>query len=116
MARVERTYTESEILAQLRELPDWVYRDNTIRRTYRTAGWPQTMLVVNAVAYACEAAGHHPDLAVSYASVEVALHTHSAKGITEKDFETAVLIDRTLLWSPDPESTLRGPPSPIVTE
>lgn len=114
MTRPERTYTDSEILAQLRELPGWVYRDGAIRRGFTTDGWPWTVLVVNAIAFAAEAAGHHPDLAVSWSKVEVALWTHSARGITEKDFETAALIERTVLWLPDPESSLRGPPKPFV--
>jgi pterin-4a-carbinolamine dehydratase len=114
MARTERTYSETEILAQLRELPGWVYRDGAIRRSFTTEGWPWTMLVVNAIAFACEAAGHHPDLAVSWSKIEVALWTHSARGITEKDFETAALIERTILWQPDSESSLSGPPKPFV--
>jgi 4a-hydroxytetrahydrobiopterin dehydratase len=112
--KVERTYSEAEILAQLRELPGWTYTDGAIRRGFATEGWPHTMLVVNAIAFACEAAGHHPDMSISWGNVEVALWTHSAKGITEKDFETAALIERTILWSPDSESSLRGPPKPFV--
>jgi 4a-hydroxytetrahydrobiopterin dehydratase len=114
MNRVDRTYSEPEILAQLRELPGWGFRQGAIRRSFATDGWPSTMLVVNAIAFACEAAGHHPDLAVSWGKVEVSLWTHSAKGITEKDFETAALIERTILWGPDPESSLSGPPKPFV--
>ena len=112
--KVERTYSETEILGQLRELPGWSYRDGAIRRSFATDGWASTMLVVNAIAFACEAAGHHPDLTISWSKVEIALWTHSAKGITEKDFETAALIERTVLWNPDSESTLRGPPKPFV--
>jgi pterin-4a-carbinolamine dehydratase len=114
MARTERTYSETEILSQLRELPGWVYRDGAIRRVFTTEGWPWTMLAVNAIAFACESAGHHPELAVSWSKIEVALSTHSARGITEKDFETAALIERTILWQPDSESSLSGPPKPFV--
>lgn len=110
----ERTYSETEILGQLRELPGWSYHDGAIRRSFATDGWASTMLVVNAIAFACEAAGHHPDMSISWSKVEIALWTHSAKGITEKDFETAALIERTVLWNPDSESTLRGPPKPFV--
>lgn len=114
MGRTERTYSETEIHSQLRELPGWIYRDGAIRRAFSTEGWPYTMLVVNAIAFACEAAGHHPDLAVSWSKIEVSLWTHSAKGITEKDFEAAALIERTVLWFPDSESSLSGPPKPFV--
>lgn len=114
MGRTERTYTETEIHSQLRELPGWIYRDGAIRRAFDTEGWPYTMLVVNAIAFACEAAGHHPDLAISWSRIEVSLWTHSAKGITEKDFEAAALIERTVLWLPDSESSLSGPTKPFV--
>jgi 4a-hydroxytetrahydrobiopterin dehydratase len=109
-----RVYPETEIQAQLAGLPGWNYRDGAIRRQYATAGWQATMMVVNAIGFACEAAGHHADLQVSWARVEVALNTHSASGITEKDFETAALIERTLGWRPDAESSLDGPPEPLV--
>ena len=51
---------------------------------------------------------------VSWSKIEVALWTHSARGITEKEFETAALIERTILWHPDSESSLSGPPKPFV--
>lgn len=114
MARVERTYSEAEIMQQLRELPGWSYHDGAIRRTFTTDGWHSTMLAAGAIAFAAEAAGHHPDLGVSWSKIDVALSTHSAKGITEKDFETAALIERTVLWRPDAESSLTGPPKPFV--
>jgi 4a-hydroxytetrahydrobiopterin dehydratase len=114
MAAKERTYTPEELGDLLRELPGWEHRDGAIRRAWETAGWSHTMLVVNAVAFVCEAADHHPDLAVGWNRVEVAFHTHSAGGITRKDVEAAALVDRTVLWAPGPDSALTGPPKPFV--
>jgi 4a-hydroxytetrahydrobiopterin dehydratase len=114
MSQGGRVYTEPEIVEQLSGLPEWSYRDGAIRRSFATTGWPATMLVANAIAFASEAAGHHPDLKLGWSRIEVALHTHSAGGITEKDFETAALIERTVLWHPDSESSLDGPPTPFV--
>ncbi len=114
MQSPERVYSEPEIAEQLSGLAGWSYREGAIRRAFTTSGWPATMLVVNAIAFACEAAGHHADLQVTWSRVEVALHTHSAGGITEKDFEAAALIERTVGWKPDSESTLDGPPEPFV--
>lgn len=114
MAREERTYTEAEITARLRSLPGWSYRDGAIRRTYTTDGWPSTLMVVNAIGFGCEAACHHPDLTVSWSRVDVALNTHSAKGITDKDFETAELIERTVLWTPPAGSALTGSAKPLA--
>ena len=114
MSQGGRVYTEPEIVEQLSGLPEWSYRDGAIRRSFTTSGWPATMLVANAIAFASEAAGHHPDLQLGWSRIEVALHTHSAGGITEKDFETAALIERTVLWHPDSESSPDGPPTPFV--
>ena len=50
-------------------------------------------MVINAVGHLAEAAWHHPDIAASYAWVEVKLQNHSAKGITDKDFELARKIE-----------------------
>ncbi len=86
----ERTYSEAEIQAKLQaELPHWYFEDGWIRRKYKTSGWKATLMVVNTVGHLAEAAWHHPDLTVSYAFVIVKLCTHSAKGITDKDWALA---------------------------
>lgn len=110
-----KVLTAEEIADHLAGLPGWELRDGAIRRVFETSGWATTMLVVNAIAYAAEAAGHHPDLAVRWSSVEVALWTHSAAGVTVLDIETAALIEQTVSWRPGPDSGLAGPPTPLVT-
>ena len=86
----ERTYSEAEITEHLaRELPHWTFERGWIRRRYRTHGWKGTLMVINTVGHLAEAAWHHPDITASYAWVEVRLMTHSAKGITDKDFALA---------------------------
>ena len=57
-------------------------------------------MVINAVGHLAEAAWHHPDIAASYAWVEVKLQNHSAKGITDKDFELARKIEDFVSWRP----------------
>ena len=54
----------------------------------------------NAIGYLAEAAYHHPDLTVTWARVTVKLMTHSAGGITDKDFELARRIEDAVLWRP----------------
>ncbi|WP_022948444.1 4a-hydroxytetrahydrobiopterin dehydratase [Methylohalobius crimeensis] len=107
----EETYTGEEIEARLKEeLPHWYYEKGWIRRKYKTAGWKGTLMVVNTVGHLAEAAFHHPDLTVSYAFVIVKLVTHSAKGITAKDFELAKKIEEVVMWRPDEDSALEGTP------
>lgn len=109
----DETYTAEEIAARLAaELPQWTFEDGWIRRKYKTSGWKATLMVVNTVGHLAEAAWHHPDLSVSYAFVTVKLATHSAKGITEKDFALAKKIDEVVLWQPgrEAEPVLEGTP------
>lgn len=97
----EHVYDEAEIHTRLAaELPHWTYEGGWIRRKYKTGGWKGTLMVVNAVGHLAEAAWHHPDLNVSYAFVTVKLVTHSAKGVTDKDFELAREIERVVQWQP----------------
>ncbi len=100
--RVQRArLSPDEIEARLkRDLPHWRYENGWIRRTFRTSGWKGTLMVINAVGHLAEAAWHHPDIAASYAWVEVKLQNHSAKGITDKDFELARKIEEFVSWRP----------------
>ena len=108
-----RAFSEEEIRTRLaQELPHWYYEDGWIRRKFRTEGWKGTLMVVNAVGHLAEAAWHHPDLTVSYAFVIVKLVTHSAKGITDRDFALARKIEEVIGWQPGREGgPLEGTPS-----
>jgi 4a-hydroxytetrahydrobiopterin dehydratase len=114
MSEKETTFTESQIAERLRELPGWYFEDGWIRRVYKTDGWPTTLMLVNAIGYCAEAAYHHPDLAVTYARVTVKLSTHSAGGITGKDFALARRIEDAALWRPAEGSALTGTPNKFV--
>ena len=111
-----RTYSEDEIPAKFSEygLDEWYYEDKWIRRKYNTDGWPTTLMAVNAVGYLCEAAGHHADLNVTWGKLWVKLATHSAGGITDKDFTLARKIEDTILWRPDADGPLDGPMGKFV--
>lgn len=105
----ERVYTEAEIQHKLAaDLPHWFYENGWIRRKYKTSGWKATLMVVNTIGHLAEAAWHHPDLTVSYAFVVVKLCTHSAKGITDKDFELATKIELVVNWKPAQEALAQG--------
>src|SRR5947209_6395157 len=84
----EKVYGPEEIQAKIREsgLVDWYLEDGWLRRKYNTDGWPTTLMLTNAIGYLCEAAWHHADLAITWGKVWVKLKTHSAGGITDKDF------------------------------
>lgn len=109
----EKTFTDAEIRMRLeRDLPHWSWAGGTIRRRYRTTGWKGALLVTNAIGHLAEAAWHHPELAVTYDHVDVSLSTHSAGGITDKDFALARKIEEMIHWQPARESgALEGTPA-----
>jgi 4a-hydroxytetrahydrobiopterin dehydratase len=112
--QLENVYSEPEIAKKLsEELPHWYFENGWIRRKYKTSGWKGTMMVVNTIGHLAEVAWHHPDLTVSYAFVIVKLCTHSAKGITDKDFELAKKIEEVVQWQPALEegTPFEGTPS-----
>jgi len=93
-------YTDEQVVERLAaELPHWVYENGWIRRKVKTSGWKATMMVVNTVGHLAEAAWHHPDMSISYAFVIIKLVTHSAKGITDKDFALAKKIEEVVMWN-----------------
>lgn len=114
MATRDVAMPDTEVSAWLaNHLPEWKLEDGWVRRTYKTAGWKATLMVINTVGHLAEAAWHHPDLTASYAWVDVRLITHSAKGITMKDLELARKIEDVVGWRPSQEagSALEGTPT-----
>jgi 4a-hydroxytetrahydrobiopterin dehydratase len=112
----ERVYSEQEIPDKLREagLESWYLEDGWLRRKFVTEGWPVTLMLVNAIGYLAEAAYHHPDLSVTWGKVWVKLKTHSAGGITDKDFALAKQIEAIALWKPPAGGPLGGNPGKWV--
>jgi 4a-hydroxytetrahydrobiopterin dehydratase len=89
-----KVYTPEEAGARLsRSLPHWTLTDGQLARSYKTRKWPETVMLLNAIAYLAEQADHHPDITASYAALAVRLTTHSAGGITDKDFDLAEKIE-----------------------
>jgi 4a-hydroxytetrahydrobiopterin dehydratase len=112
----EKPYSEDEVEAKIKDdgLDGWYLEGGWLRRKYNTDGWPTTLMLVNTVGYLAEAAYHHPDLAVTWGKVWVKLQTHSAGGITDKDFALARQIEDTVLWRPESDSALEGTPNKFV--
>lgn len=109
----DKALSETEVTEWLaKSLPQWRLEDGWIRRTYKTASWKGTLMVINTVGHLAEAAWHHPDITASYAWVEVRLQTHTAKGITEKDLALAKKIEEVVHWQPAADGgALEGTPT-----
>jgi 4a-hydroxytetrahydrobiopterin dehydratase len=86
--------TDEEIAAQLAAVPAWERQGDSIVTTVTRTDFRDALLYLGAVAYLAEAAGHHPDIAISWNKVTLTLSTHSAGGLTGADFALAGQISR----------------------
>jgi 4a-hydroxytetrahydrobiopterin dehydratase len=84
--------SDDEVEGALADLDGWERAGDEIVREVRFDTFPDAVAFVVRVGFAAEAANHHPDLDVRYNKVRVALSTHSAGGITDKDVDLARAI------------------------
>ena len=87
--------TADEIQATCDDLSGWEADTEapSISREYQLPSFPAAVRFVDFVAELAEAADHHPDIDIRYNRVRLTLSTHSAGGVTEKDFALARAID-----------------------
>ena len=76
--------------------PDWIEQDGALERTYELPSFREAIAFVGRVADLAEEANHHPDMAISYRRVTLRWTTHSAGGITDRDYELARRSDAVL--------------------
>ena len=81
--------TEDEIAGQLPGLPGWTRQGSSISTTVTKDDFRAAMLYVGAVGYLADVADHHPDILIQWNKVTLTLSTHSAGGLTDKDFALA---------------------------
>lgn len=86
--------TDSEIQSRLGQLSGWEQDGSTIRCVRTFPDFVEAIAFVNKLVDPAEAAGHHPDLTISYNKVTINLSTHDAGGLTEKDFALASVISK----------------------
>ncbi|RPH83470.1 MAG: 4a-hydroxytetrahydrobiopterin dehydratase [Candidatus Rokuibacteriota bacterium] len=84
---------DAQIAQALRQTPGWERAGPEITRTYRFKDFREALAFVNRVGALAERAGHHPDIDIRYSAVTLALTSHDAGGLSEKDFELARAID-----------------------
>lgn len=87
-----QTLDSAAIQTHLSQLPDWTLNGHQIECTRVFKDFLDAIRFVNALVEPSEAAGHHPDITISYNKVTIALTTHDAGGLTEKDFALAKVI------------------------
>ncbi|MCC6168229.1 MAG: 4a-hydroxytetrahydrobiopterin dehydratase [Caldilineaceae bacterium] len=87
--------TDQEIAAGLQGLPGWSVQAGKLHRAVRFQDFVTAFTFMTQVAFAAEAAGHHPAWNNVYNQVTIDLATHSAgDAITQKDLDLAAQIER----------------------
>lgn len=88
-----RLLDEPEIRERITSVPHWERRGSSITRTFERTDFVAATSFVMAVAMLAERADHHPDIDIRWNKVTLTLSTHSAGGLTDKDFDLARSID-----------------------
>ncbi|MFS4439434.1 4a-hydroxytetrahydrobiopterin dehydratase [Paracoccaceae bacterium GXU_MW_L88] len=78
------------------EKSGWTVEDERLTRSFEFDNFREAFGFMTRVALLAETAGHHPDWSNSYNKVDIALTTHDADGLTEKDVALAEKIDALL--------------------
>jgi len=82
----------SEIDERLPTVPGWELDGDTLRRELRFDDFVGAFGFMASVALLAERRDHHPDWSNVYDRVRIALSTHDAGGLTERDFDLARAI------------------------
>lgn len=77
------------------DLKNWTFGENTIKRDFKFKTFVEAFSFMTAIALEVEKVDHHPDWSNSYNKVSIALSTHTAEGVTNKDIELAGMISNT---------------------
>lgn len=86
--------TDTERDAALARLSDWTLRADglAIERSFKFADFSEAFAFMTRVALLAEQADHHPEWSNVYNRVEVALTTHDAGGLSQRDVAMATEI------------------------
>lgn len=74
----------------------WTEKDNHLHRDIRTPDFITAYNLVSRVVAPAEAMNHHPDISFGWGYVHIALTTHDAGRVTDKDRSLAQKIDEAI--------------------
>lgn len=86
--------TNEDANRRLAEHPGWILRDGALQRQFTFEDFPHAVAYLVRLGFAAESVDHHPDILINYKRVTLTYVTHSAGGLTDKDFEGAKTAGR----------------------
>ena len=70
--------------------PGWrIVEDHHLEKEFTFPDFAQALAFVNRVGAVAEEVGHHPDIYLGWGKVRLQIWTHTANGLTGKDFDLA---------------------------
>jgi 4a-hydroxytetrahydrobiopterin dehydratase len=76
-------------------VPDWtVVDEHHLNRKFKFRNFVDALAFVNQIGQVAEELGHHPNIFLSWGSVEVGVYTHKIDGLHANDFILAAHIDK----------------------
>lgn len=91
---IMKAFSKFEVISYLDlHIKNWTFDGNAIKREFKFETFVEAFSFMTAVALEAEKMEHHPEWSNVYNKVNIMLSTHSAKGITQKDFDLAGKID-----------------------
>jgi 4a-hydroxytetrahydrobiopterin dehydratase len=85
--------SDQDVKERLKELDGWRQRGEYIVKSFDRGDFVGSVKFVDSLVEPAEEMNHHPDIAISWSQVEVAISTHSEGGLTENDFELAKKVE-----------------------
>jgi len=84
---------DAEIEERMAALDGWARSGEAIVKAFACGDFVGSVAFVQAIVAPAEEMNHHPDLAISWATVTVRITNHGEGGLTAADFELAARID-----------------------
>jgi 4a-hydroxytetrahydrobiopterin dehydratase len=85
--------SDRDIESGLQGLQGWSRDGNAVKRQFTFDDFPAAIGFLVRLAFAAEAADHHPDITINYRRVTLSYSPHSEGGITQKDLDGARAAD-----------------------
>jgi 4a-hydroxytetrahydrobiopterin dehydratase len=81
---------------EIKDLKEWKKIEKKLEKNFKFIDFVEAFGFVTKIALIAEKMNHHPDIKITYNSVEIELTTHDINGISRNDVTLARKIDELL--------------------
>jgi len=97
MSSAPKRMSKSEIASKLDSIPEWKFSSESrdiIVRKFAFKDFSEALGFMVETGVNCDKANHHPEWFNVYNRVEVTFTTHDCGGISQNDFDAALMMDK----------------------